>query len=162
MSIDAHLQGVDDTRRYAEALGRVAHAGDLLGLRGDLGAGKTAFVQGLAVGLGIPEEVRVTSPTFTLVNEYRGGRLDLIHADLYRIDELGELDHIGLYEACDSGAVVAIEWCDKFPVLPADHLAVELDVVSATERRLLAVSHGPVSAALLGRWQAALGGGSVR
>jgi len=136
----------------------VACAGDLVGLRGDLGAGKTAFVQGLAAGLGIPEAVRVTSPTFTLVNEYRGGRLDLIHADLYRIEDAAELDQIGLYEACDSGAVVAIEWCEKFPVLPTDHLAIELDVVSESERRLRAHAHGPASEALLERWQVALAG----
>ena len=156
MTMDMQMQGPKQTAACAQALGGVVRPGDLLGLRGDLGAGKTAFVQGLARGLAVPQELRVTSPTFTLVNEYRGGRIDLIHADLYRIENAAELDQLGLYEACDSGDVVAIEWCEKYPVLPVDHLLITLSVVSETVRRLVAEAHGPTSEALLALWESAV------
>jgi tRNA threonylcarbamoyladenosine biosynthesis protein TsaE len=88
-------------------------AGSVVLLYGDLGAGKTAFVKGLAEGLGISRE-EVSSPTFTLVQEYRGGRLTLFHADLYRIEDPREIDDLGLDELADDG-VLAIEWAEKLP-----------------------------------------------
>ena len=100
-----------DTRSIAAALARDLAAGSVLLLSGDLGAGKTAFVKGLAEGLGIdPDEV--TSPTFTLVHEYRGGRLPLIHVDLYRLDR-AELDEIGLDPDLAAAGVVAVEWSER-------------------------------------------------
>jgi tRNA threonylcarbamoyladenosine biosynthesis protein TsaE len=82
-------------------------------LYGDLGAGKTAFVRGLAEGLGVDRD-QVSSPTFTLVQEYRGGRLTLFHADLYRLDDAREIDDLGLDEIAVDG-VMAIEWAEKMP-----------------------------------------------
>jgi tRNA threonylcarbamoyladenosine biosynthesis protein TsaE len=100
-----------DTRSIASAFARDLAMGTVLLLSGDLGAGKTAFVRGLAEGLGIdPDEV--TSPTFTLVHEYRGGRLPLIHVDLYRLDR-ADLDEIGLDQDLAATGVVAIEWSER-------------------------------------------------
>jgi len=100
-----------DTRSIASALARDLAMGSVLLLSGDLGAGKTAFVRGLAEGLGIdPDEV--TSPTFTIVHEYRGGRLPLIHVDLYRLDR-ADLDEIGLDQDLAATGVVAIEWSER-------------------------------------------------
>ena len=100
-----------ETRAIAIELARELTPGSVLLLSGDLGAGKTAFVRGLAEGLGIDTR-DVTSPTFTLVHEYRGGRLPLIHVDLYRLDR-AELDEIGLDEDLAARGVVAIEWAER-------------------------------------------------
>jgi tRNA threonylcarbamoyladenosine biosynthesis protein TsaE len=100
-----------DTRAIAAALAPSLSPGAIVVLSGDLGAGKTAFVRGLATGLGIdPDEV--TSPTFTLVHEYRGGRLPLIHVDLYRLDR-AELDEIGLDSDLAATGVTAVEWAER-------------------------------------------------
>lgn len=147
----------DDTARAGAALARCLRPGDLLGLVGDLGAGKTLLVQGLARGLAVPPEVRVTSPTFTLVNEYHGGAMSLYHADLYRIERAAELDELGLDEICRRGdGAVCVEWSDRFPVLGRDYLELRIDVTGASERRLSATAHGPRSRALLADWATAL------
>ncbi len=98
-------------RQFAERL----RAGDVVALDGDLGAGKTQFVKGLAAGLG--HEGEVTSPTFTLVHEYTGGRLPLFHFDFYRMESEAEVLRIGLDDYLDAGGVAAIEWAGKFPAL---------------------------------------------
>jgi len=100
-----------ETRSIASALARDLAMGTVLLLSGDLGAGKTAFVRGLAEGLGIdPDEV--TSPTFTLVHEYRGGRVPLIHVDLYRLDR-ADLDEIGLDQDLAATGIIAVEWSER-------------------------------------------------
>jgi tRNA threonylcarbamoyladenosine biosynthesis protein TsaE len=113
-----------ETRAFAARLARQLTPGTVILLSGDLGAGKTAFVKGLAEGLDVdPDEV--TSPTFTLVHEYRAGRLPLFHVDLYRLDR-AELDDIGLdWDAADRG-VVAIEWAERLlrPVVGATRVTI--------------------------------------
>ena len=104
------------------ALGRVAAArcvaGDVVALCGELGAGKTQFVKGLAAGLGVAAEV--TSPTFTLIHEYAGGGLPVYHFDFYRLETAAEALALGLDEYLDGPGVCVIEWADKFPdLLPA-------------------------------------------
>ena len=100
-----------ETAALGRELGATLSAGDVVLLIGDLGAGKTAFVRGLAEGLGIDRD-QVSSPTFTLVQEYRGGRLALFHVDLYRLNDPRELEDLGLDEIAEEG-VLAVEWAEK-------------------------------------------------
>jgi tRNA threonylcarbamoyladenosine biosynthesis protein TsaE len=109
-------------------------AGDVVLLFGDLGAGKTAFVKGLAEGLGVPAD-QVSSPTFTLVQEYRGGRLPLFHVDLYRLDDPREVDDLGLDEIADDG-VLAIEWAEKLPRAASGAIVVRIEHGDGDTRRL--------------------------
>lgn len=104
-----------DTFLLGQRLAAELHPGDVLALEGDLGAGKTQFTKGLAAGLGV--ETVVTSPTFTLVHEYPGGRLPLFHIDLYRLEEEEEVLGIGLDDYLDGDGVTVIEWADKFAAL---------------------------------------------
>jgi tRNA threonylcarbamoyladenosine biosynthesis protein TsaE len=112
-------------------------AGDVLLMYGDLGAGKTAFVRGLAAGLGVPPE-EVSSPTFTLIQEYRGGRLTLFHADLYRINDPREFDELGLDEIAVDG-VLAIEWAERLPAQPDNGVRISIEHAGDTGRRITIV-----------------------
>ncbi len=105
----------EDTIAHGRALAATLRRGDVLALCGDLGAGKTHFVKGLAAGLGA--SAPVTSPTFTLIHEYLGGRLPLYHFDFYRLDDEDEALKIGFDEYLDGDGVCVIEWADKFPAL---------------------------------------------
>jgi tRNA threonylcarbamoyladenosine biosynthesis protein TsaE len=127
------------TRSDAETEGVGAQLGARLGpgarvlLHGELGAGKTAFVRGLAQGLGIdPDEV--SSPTFTLVQEYRGGRLPLIHVDLYRLAS-GEVDDLGL-DALAAEGVLAVEWAERMPRADDGAIHVRLEHAGDDQRRI--------------------------
>src|SRR2546430_2482630 len=115
----------EETRRLAVALSPLLRPGDVLSLGGDLGAGKTTFVQGLAIGLGITE--RVTSPSFVLLKEYLGGRYPLIHMDVYRLERMQEVVDLGYDEFLDPSHIVVVEWGDMVePLLPKDHLSIEM------------------------------------
>jgi tRNA threonylcarbamoyladenosine biosynthesis protein TsaE len=111
--IDLALPTRRATRRLATAIGGALVAGDLVVLEGDLGSGKTFLVRGIARELGVPSRVRVTSPTFALVNEHTG-RIPIVHADLYRLGDESELSEIGLAERVGSDAVVLVEWGERF------------------------------------------------
>jgi tRNA threonylcarbamoyladenosine biosynthesis protein TsaE len=123
-----------ETSALAERLARTLGAGDVVLLHGELGAGKTAFVRGLARGLGAPAE-DVSSPTFTLVQEYSGGRLPLHHVDLYRLEPV-EVADLGLDELIGGGGIVAIEWAERWVERPADALDVHILYESDTSRRI--------------------------
>lgn len=105
----------DETFALGRRTGKVLRPGSLVVLQGELGAGKTVFARGVAVGLGIPES-DVSSPTFTLVQEYRGGRLPLFHADLYRLDAEAEMGALGIEDMLQGGGVVLVEWGERLPV----------------------------------------------
>lgn len=142
-----------DTHALGLRIGRVASAGTVLALIGDLGAGKTALVRGLAEGLGVP--TRVQSPTFVLVHAHDGGRVPLWHADLYRLDAPAQADALGLAELGANG-VLAVEWADRFPdagILPDDRLEIVLSPLAGSdngdEGRVATVrATGPAHAAL--------------
>ena len=126
----------DETRLIASEFARNLQAGTTLSLIGDLGAGKTEFVKGLAIGLGAGNEV--TSPTFTIVHEYRGGRLALFHMDFYRLNEERELDEVGFDDYLMAGGVCAIEWGDKFPSrLPPDSVAIRIAIHGNNKRTIV-------------------------
>jgi tRNA threonylcarbamoyladenosine biosynthesis protein TsaE len=124
----------DETAAVGRELAGTLSAGAVLLLFGDLGAGKTAFVRGLAEGLGVSRD-EVSSPTFTLVQEYRGGSLPLFHVDLYRIDDPRELDELGLDEIAEEG-VIAIEWADRMPSPPPDATRVSIEHAGESQRRV--------------------------
>ena len=155
-AIDVKLAEPAATRAAGLALAALLEPGDVLGLVGDLGAGKTTFVQAIAEGLRVPPEIRVTSPTFTLINEYLGGRLALVHADLYRLEHEAELDELGLDEVLRGDGVVAVEWSDRFDVLPGTHVRVELEVEGETARAMRVTGFGTRGAALARAWARAL------
>lgn len=124
----------EETQAVARELASTLHAGDVVLLSGELGAGKTAFVRGLAVGLGIdPDDV--FSPTFTLVHEYRGGRLTLYHADLYRLEQAAT-DDLGLEEMGATDGVLAIEWPDRLTHVVPNAVTVRIDIAGETIRRI--------------------------
>ena len=126
----------DETRLIASEFAGSLPAGTTLSLIGDLGAGKTEFVKGLAIGLGADNEV--TSPTFTIVHEYRGGRLALFHMDFYRLNEERELDEVGFDDYLMAGGVCAIEWGDKFPNrLPPDSVPIRIVIHGNNKRTIL-------------------------
>ena len=132
MTITTNSQ--DETAEVGRRIAATLSAGSVLLLVGDLGAGKTALVRGLAEGLGVaPEEV--SSPTFTLMQEYRGGRVKLIHVDLYRLNEVREIDELGL-EELGLDSVLAIEWAEKLPRPIPGAFEVRIAHGDGDERRL--------------------------
>jgi tRNA threonylcarbamoyladenosine biosynthesis protein TsaE len=145
------VDSVEQTKRLGAALAPALQPGDLISLTGDLGAGKTQFVQGVAGGLGI--DGPVTSPTFTIIREY-DGRLPLYHFDVYRLESLAELTVLGYEEYFFGTGATVIEWGDKVePLLPADRLTIEMHrmLESDTHRQLIVKASGPRSEALLKR-----------
>jgi tRNA threonylcarbamoyladenosine biosynthesis protein TsaE len=134
----AVTRSVDETRALAAALAELARPGDIIVLAGDLGAGKTAFAQGYGAELGVRD--RITSPTFTLVSQYRDGRLPLNHLDVYRLEQIEEVLDLGLTELLDEGGVTLIEWGDTItPALPADFLEVRIRLGEGDDDRVLEI-----------------------
>ena len=123
-----------ETAEAGRELAAALSVGDVVLLYGELGAGKTAFVRGLAEGLGVAP-ADVTSPTFTLVQEYRGGRVPLFHVDLYRLNDPREIDDLGLDEMGSEG-VLAIEWADRLPRPPSEAIHARIEHVGEEERRI--------------------------
>lgn len=123
-----------ETRDAGRRLAATLPPGATIALVGDLGAGKTVFVRGLAEGLGLaPDDV--SSPTFTLIQEYRGAGRTLHHADLYRISSR-EADDLGLEELTAEGAIVAIEWAEKLPRDVPGATTIQIEDLGGTERRI--------------------------
>lgn len=135
-AVRARTDSVAATRALAGTLADLVRPGDLLMLTGDLGAGKTAFTQGLGAALGVAGPI--TSPTFTLHRRY-AGRLTLHHLDVYRLDQLDEVADLGLAELLDDDAVTVIEWGDTIrPALPEDLLEIRISLGPGDDDRELA------------------------
>ena len=138
------LSSIEASQALGESWARELTGGEIFALHGVLGAGKTQLVKGLARGLGF--EGDVTSPTFTIIHEYRGGRLTLYHIDLYRIRSEKEAVDLGLEEYLPGDGVTVIEWPDRIPtLLPPQTRHWELQVVSLTERVIRDVSQIPAT-----------------
>lgn len=123
-----------ETAGIGRQLAHTLSAGSVVLLFGDLGAGKTAFVRGLAEGLGV-DPAEVSSPTFTLMQEYRGGRLPLVHVDLYRLNDPREIDELGLEEVAAPG-VLAIEWAEKLARAFAGSIRVSIEDAGEDRRHI--------------------------
>ena len=151
----------EDTRAVAAVLAELLQPGDLVALSGELGAGKTTFVQGAAEGLGVQEPV--ASPTFVIVRHYQG-RVPVAHIDVYRLERVQEVLDLGFEEILDGGSVVFVEWGDVIEALfPESYLSVELDASDSDDARTIRLTgHGPAWAprwerleGLVGSWRAA-------
>lgn len=145
-SITITTDSPEGTRRLGETIGRRLYQKTIISLSGDLGAGKTVFVQGLARGLDVPPDYYVTSPTYTLVNEYPGRR-SLIHADLYRIAGgtagASELEDIGFEQFYDTDGVIVVEWADRLPPgALAEDFSVSITMVDDSTRDFILFFYG--------------------
>ena len=140
--MDYRTHSESETEAVGEALATTLSPGTVIAFTGDLGAGKTAFTRGLARGLGIGE--RVTSPTFTIVNEYEGGRLPLFHFDMYRLESSEELFDIGWEDYLRRGGVCAVEWSEKVADALVGALRVDIRRGEGERGRVITVTGGRV------------------
>ena len=132
--------GPEDTYALGKRLGEAAKAGDVFCLNGDLGVGKTVFTQGFACGLGITEPVN--SPTFTIVQEYDGGRLPLYHFDVYRIGDVSEMDEVGYEDYFYGNGLTMIEWANLIEEILPDHyrqITIEKDLEKGFDYRRITI-----------------------
>lgn len=130
----------EDTFEYAKKLGEAAKPGQVFCLSGDLGVGKTVFAQGFGAGLGITEPM--SSPTFTILQEYAEGRLPLYHYDVYRVGDVDEMEETGFYEYVGGEGVALIEWAELIEeIIPTDavHVLIEKNVEKGFDYRLITV-----------------------
>lgn len=139
----------EETQHLGRALGEALEGGEALLMTGELGAGKTCLTQGIAWGLGVGEYAR--SPTFVLIAEYQG-RMTLYHIDLYRLDDIREMEDLGLEEYFERGGVCVVEWAEKAgPILPSENLAIKIDVDGVDMRTITLEARGQRHQALLNR-----------
>ncbi|MDE6107672.1 MAG: tRNA (adenosine(37)-N6)-threonylcarbamoyltransferase complex ATPase subunit type 1 TsaE [Oscillospiraceae bacterium] len=138
--MEYHTHSELETEEVGEALAHTLEPGTVIAFTGDLGAGKTALTRGLARGLGISD--RVTSPTFTIVNEYTGGRLPLFHFDMYRLESSDELFDIGWEDYLRRGGVCAVEWSEKVADALTGALEIDIRRGEGESDRLITVTGG--------------------
>ena len=136
-SLTITTESDQDTILVGQEIGALLLEGDVVGLAGELGSGKTWLTKGIAVGFGVNPKTIVTSPSFTLVNEYQG-RATLFHMDIYRLGTLDEALSAGIEETLHSGGVVVLEWADRWPeILPEHTLRIDLLILDDHRRRII-------------------------
>jgi len=132
----------EQTLKLGQKLGRLAASATIFALTGDLGSGKTTLTQGIAQGLNVPDGYYITSPSYTLVNQYPG-RLPLFHIDLYRIEIAEALDDIGLYEILAEDGIIVIEWADKLDAgILTEYIAVDMKFADEDVRDIRLSAYG--------------------
>jgi tRNA threonylcarbamoyladenosine biosynthesis protein TsaE len=152
-NLDIVSHGIEQTRRLGAHLGKLLSPGDVVLLEGEFGTGKTTFTQGIARGLGLDSRY-VNSPTFTLINEYRGGRHPLAHVDLYRLHGLSDIATLGLDDYLEGRGITVIEWPEEAaPWLPDERLTVQFSHLSDTKRTLRFYASGPHYTQLLDEYK---------
>jgi tRNA threonylcarbamoyladenosine biosynthesis protein TsaE len=140
--IQITTNSANQTYNLGQKIGSLIHTATVIALSGDLGSGKTTLIQGIARGLEVPEKYYITSPTFTLINQYPG-RLPLFHVDLYRIEDPDALDDIGIYDILQENGVIAIEWADKLDAIAlSEYIAVDLKFVNTDSRKIKLIAYG--------------------
>ena len=143
--------GESQTQALGRAIGLASRAGDVVGLVGELGAGKTRLIKGVAAGLGVGNGREVRSPTFVLIREH-AGRLRLFHVDAYRLSGAGELNSLGFEEILSQGGLTVVEWADQVTDgLPVDRLTLHLTITGVRSRRIILSCGGGRSRTLLER-----------
>lgn len=151
MELEIITQDVSETQALGRKIGKTLSTGMTISLSGDLGSGKTAFVQGLAQGLSVPESHYITSPTYTLINEY-SGRLPLFHIDLYRISSAEAAEEVGFYDVLQPENVVAIEWPQIIASeLPTDSITIHFEIQGEYRRKILIRAYGLMGKSVLQR-----------
>ena len=127
----------EETMLIGEKLAKTLKPGDMIALSGDLGSGKTTFTKGIGKGLGVKDSKRINSPTFVLIKEYNG-KVPLYHLDLYRLDDLKEIENLAIEEYIYGTGVTVIEWADKMKcLLPKKHISVRFKVKGDNKREVL-------------------------
>ncbi len=127
-------QNAGETKAFGRDLAKSLKNHDIIALSGELGAGKTTFIQGIAEGLGITDYV--TSPSFTLINEYKG-KYSLYHIDLYRLEELEQIRDLGIEDYFEKDGIIIIEWAERMKeLLPKKVRKIKLEIISENERRI--------------------------
>lgn len=130
----------EETVKLGRKLGRHLKAGDVLGLIGELGSGKTTLVRGIASGLGVAGREAVASPSFVLIREY-SGKIPLFHFDLYRLDKIKDIEYLGVDEYLFDKGVCVVEWAEKMKMLLPDYLEVNLALKGETKREIKFIAH---------------------
>jgi len=137
MELDITSESPEQTIELGRTIGQQLKGGEIIAVCGPLGSGKTHLVKGIAAGTGAQDRKRVTSPTFVIVNEYKGG-LDIYHVDAYRLNSLDEFEMTGFDDFCYPGSVVLIEWADKIEAAlqTMDYIRIEITHASKTKRKI--------------------------
>ncbi len=135
-------RSTSETIRLGKRIGRLLIVGDVVALVGELGAGKTQFIKGLAAGVGMGNPAYISSPSFTLINEYPG-KIPFYHVDLFRLEREKEAEELGLEDYFQGGGITAIEWADKIPfLLPKEMLFIHIAYTGKKTRSLEIVGKG--------------------